>query len=53
VLIVVVLGGIWAAMSFAMAYEAFGLIGGIVIGGFGAMLAMGLHLSGLAGARDA
>jgi len=40
-------------MSFAMAYEAFGLIGGIVIGGFDAMMAIGLHLGGLTGARDA
>jgi len=51
-LIIVAYTGLWGLVSLQLGYEAAGIAGAIVIGLFGTLMAMGLHLSGMTGLAE-
>ncbi len=53
ILIVFVLGTLWALVCLIIAYQEFGLIGGVIIGGFGALISYGIHMGAVIGSYDA
>lgn len=43
---------LWGFMAVALGYETAGIAGAIVIGAFGTMMGLGLHLSGMVGLAE-
>jgi len=43
---------LWGLIAVQLGYEVAGIAGSIVIGAFGGLLAMGLHLSGMTGLAE-
>ena len=50
--IVIAFSGFWGFFFIQVGYEIGGVIGSIVIGGSGLLMAFGLHFDGLAGFQD-